>query len=140
MSQNDLLSDMLTRIRNSNLVRNHNVRLIKSNLITNILIILKDEGFIESFKESSKISSNQKSSSSNYIDVILRFKGVNQKPYITNLKRISKPGLRIYVTHNNIPRVLGGIGIAILSTSKGVMTDRMARSLNLGGEVLFYIW
>jgi small subunit ribosomal protein S8 len=135
-----IFNDMLTRIRNANLVKARKVKIIRNNLICKILFILKKEGFIESFNESDEISQIRKDPLHKYIDVILKFKGINQKPYITKLKRISKPGLRVYVTHNNIPKILGGVGILILSTSKGLMTDRTARSSNIGGEVLFYIW
>lgn len=131
---------MLTRIRNSNLGKIRKVTVTRSNLVVNILTILRNEGFIDSFEESGKTFSTQNGSLHHYVEVFLKFKGVNQKPYITKLKRISKPGLRVYVTHSNIPKVLGGVGTAVLSTSYGLMTDRKSRSLNLGGEVLFYIW
>jgi small subunit ribosomal protein S8 len=97
---------MLTRIRNANLVKRRKIKVIKSNLIFNVLSILKNEGFIESFEDSFD-------NPSRYLNVTLIFKGVNQKSYITKLKRISKPGLRVYVTNRNIPRILGGVGLAV---------------------------
>nr|YP_009145407.1 ribosomal protein S8 [Cryptoglena skujai]AKL39032.1 ribosomal protein S8 [Cryptoglena skujai] len=133
----DLVGDMLTRIRNSNLRRSRKVKVIKTNLTLNIAKILKQEGFIESFDVVSNLELNN---SYDFILITLKFKGLKQKPYITQLKRISKPGFRVYVSHNNIPKVLGGIGIAVLSTSKGLLTNNSAKVNNLGGEVLFYIW
>lgn len=140
MSNNDLISDMITRIRNSNLVKVRKVKVVRTNLIVDILTILQKEGFIESFEESGEVFITDKGFVHKFVFVNLKYKGIKQKPFITNLKRISKPGLRVYVNKENIPKVLGGIGIAIISTSKGLMTDRVARINNVGGEVLFYIW
>lgn len=140
MTSVDLVSDMLTRIRNAILVKSRNVKVLRTTLTLKIAEILNREGFIESFEESGETFLSQKGISYKYIYINLKYKGVRQIPYITQVKRISKPGLRVYVSSKNIPRVLGGIGIAVLSTSKGLMTDRLARLNNLGGEILFYIW
>lgn len=130
---NDTIADMLTRIRNANLSK-HQIAQVPSTKITkNILKVLKEEGFIYEFEE---IQEKPKK----YLIISLKYKGKNKKPIITELKRISKPGLRVYVNHKELPKVLGGIGIAIISTSKGVMTDKYARNLGLGGEVICYIW
>jgi small subunit ribosomal protein S8 len=131
---------MVTRIRNSNLVKARKVKVIRTNLIVDILTILQREGFVESFEESGEVFITEKGFVHKFVFVNLKYKGVKQKRFITNLKRISKPGLRVYVNKENIPKVLGGIGIAVISTSKGLMTDRMARINNVGGEVLFHIW
>lgn len=131
---------MITRIRNSNLVKARKVKVLRTSLIVNILSILQREGFIDSFEESGEVFITEKGFIHKFVFVNLKYKGVKQKPFITNLKRISKPGLRMYVNKEGIPKVLGGIGVAIISTSKGLMTDRMARISNVGGEVLFYIW
>nr|YP_009541067.1 ribosomal protein S8 [Lepocinclis playfairiana]AYQ93556.1 ribosomal protein S8 [Lepocinclis playfairiana] len=140
MTSNDLISDMLTRIRNANLVSSEKVLVPYTKVNSEIARILKDEGFIESFEQ----TFNTKSSNSNsfpFICIVLKFKkGLRQKPYISFIKRISKPGLRSYVNANNIPKVWGGIGVAVLSTSSGLMTNKEAKLRGLGGEVLFYIW
>ena len=129
---NDPIADMLTRIRNANRMRYTNVEVPASNLKMEIARILKDEGFIADYKIKENSVQN---------DIILELKyGEKKERVITGLKRISKPGLRVYVKADEVPRVLNGLGIAIISTSKGVMTDRDARKQNLGGEVLAYIW
>lgn len=130
---NDTISDMLTRIRNANLAKHQIVKVPATKITKNILEVLTEEGFIYTFEE---INENL----SNYILISLKYKGKNKGPIITELKRISKPGLRVYANHKELPRVLGGIGIAIISTSQGIMTDKNARQSGLGGEVLFYIW
>nr|ARW63780.1 ribosomal protein S8 [Chondria sp. (in: red algae)] len=130
---NDMISDMLTRIRNANLAKHQIVQIPGTQMTKNITQVLKDEGFIYEFKEIEE-------SLEKYIIISLKYKGKHKKPIITELKRISKPGLRIYANHKELPKVLGGIGIAIVSTSKGVMTDRNARQYGIGGEVLCYIW
>lgn len=104
---------MLTRIRNSNLVKLRKVNVVRTNLVLDIMRILKVEGFIDSFEESGELVVTEKGFVSQYISVNLRYKGVKQKPYITQLKRVSKPGLRVYVSKKNVPSVLGGIGIAV---------------------------
>ncbi len=136
---NDTISDMLTRIRNANLASQKEVAVSKTKIHEKICKILEREGFIEAFSPSSD--------DPNFLLVHLKYQkssfqgpGGLAKPCITNLKRISKPGLRIYTTARDIPRVLGGMGIVILSTSKGILTDREARSSKVGGEVLCWIW
>lgn len=130
---NDMISDMLTRIRNANLAKHQIVQVPATKMTKNILNVLREEGFILQFEE---IGENLK----NHLIISLKYKGNNKKPVITELKRISKPGLRVYANHKNLPKVFGGIGIAIISTSQGVMTDRSARYFGLGGEVICYIW
>nr|AST09069.1 ribosomal protein S8 [Eutreptiella pomquetensis] len=136
---NDIVSDMLTRIRNANLVKAQIVLVPRTKMTVSVSDILKQEGFIQSFEELDIPTKGQKYVNK-FLVLCLKYKGPKQKPYITALKRISKPGLRVYVNQTHIPRVLGGIGMAILSTSKGLMTDRQARINKLGGEVLCYIW
>nr|YP_009244410.1 ribosomal protein S8 [Gelidium vagum]AMK96652.1 ribosomal protein S8 [Gelidium vagum] len=130
---NDTISDMLTRIRNANLAKHQIVQLPSTQMTHNIVRILKEEGFIYEFEE---ITNKFRK----YLLISLKYKGNHKQPIITSLKRISKPGLRVYANHKEIPRVLNGIGIAIISTSRGVMTDKTARHHGLGGEVLCYIW
>jgi len=128
----DPIADMLTRIRNA--IQNHakEVSMPSSNMKEQIATILKDEGYIENFKIN-------KNNVQNILTLTLKY-GQNKERVITGLKRISKPGLRVYAKAENIPRVLNGLGIAIISTPKGVMTDRLARKNNVGGEVIAYIW
>lgn len=128
---NDTVGDMITRVRNANLTKAQNVLIPRTKITTKIAQILQEEGFITSFTQLDDNSS---------LNISLKYKGRKAVPYITRLKRISKPGLRVYTNKKEIPKVLGGIGIAILSTSQGVMTDREARSKNIGGEILCYIW
>ena len=128
----DPIADMLTRIRNANSMRYKQVEIPASNLKIEIVKILKEEGFIADYK----IKEN---SIQNIIVLNLKY-GQNKERVITGLKRISKPGLRVYVKAEEVPSVLNGLGIAIISTSKGVMTDKEARANSLGGEVLAYIW
>nr|YP_009546672.1 ribosomal protein S8 [Gelidium kathyanniae]AYO28020.1 ribosomal protein S8 [Gelidium kathyanniae] len=130
---NDTISDMLTRIRNANLAKHQIVQVPSTQMTRNIIRVLKEEGFIYEFEE---ITNKFRK----YLLISLKYKGNHKEPIITSLKRISKPGLRVYANHKEIPRVLDGIGIAIISTSRGVMTDKTARHRGLGGEVLCYIW
>jgi small subunit ribosomal protein S8 len=132
MVVSDPIADMLTRIRNANQVGHEKVEVPGSNIKRSIAEILKNEGFI---RDAEFISDEKQG----VIRVFLKY-GKAQERVITGLKRISKPGLRVDVNHDNIPRVLGGLGIAILSTSRGVMTDKEARRNGVGGEVLCYIW
>lgn len=132
MVVNDPIADMLTRIRNANAMRSKEVEVPASKMKIELAKILKEEGYIANYK----IKQN------NIQDIIvlsLKY-GENKERVITGLKRISKPGLRVYAKADEIPRVLSGLGIAIISTSKGVMTDKNARKESLGGEVLAYIW
>ena len=128
----DPIADMLTRIRNANQNRAHDVTMPSSNMKEKIATILKDEGFIEDYKV-------EKNDVQNVLTLTLKY-SENKERVITGLKRISKPGLRVYAKAENIPRVLNGLGIAIISTPKGVMTDKLARKNNVGGEVIAYIW
>ena len=128
----DAIADMLTRIRNANQMRYQEVSVPSSKMKLEIAKILKDEGFIEDYKET-------KDNVQGTIVITLKY-GPNKERVITGLKRISKPGLRVYAKNEDIPKVLNGLGIAIISTSKGLMTDKVARQNNLGGEVLAYIW
>ena len=128
----DTIADMLTRIRNANSMGYTNVTVPASNLKEGIAKILKEEGFINDYKVKSEDSKKN-------IELTLKY-GNKKERVITGLKRISKPGLRVYVTCDELPRVLNGFGIAIISTSKGLMTDKEARKQKLGGEVLAYIW
>nr|QUE28477.1 ribosomal protein S8 [Porphyrostromium boryanum] len=124
---------MLTRMRNANLARHQIVQVPATNVTRNIIKVMKEEGFIENFEEIEEESRL-------YVLVSLKYKGKNRYPVLTALKRVSKPGLRVYANHKELPRVLGGLGIAVISTSRGIMTDRSARHSGLGGEVLCYIW
>ena len=127
----DPIADMLTRIRNANQMRYKEVEVPASKMKNEIARILKAEGFIVDYK----VKKN------NIQDIlVLSLKYVDKERVITGLKRISKPGLRVYVKAEEVPTVLSGLGIAIISTSKGVMTDKEARANALGGEVLAYIW
>ena len=128
----DTIADMLTRIRNANQMRYQEVSVPASNLKCELARILKDEGFIEDYKI-------LKDDVQGTILLTLKY-GQNKERVITGLKRISKPGLRVYAKSEDIPKVLNGLGIAIISTSRGVMTDKEARKQKLGGEVLAYIW
>ena len=127
----DPIADMLTRIRNANQMRDKEVEVPASKMKNEIARILKSEGFIADYKE-------KKNNIQNIL--VLSLKYVDKERVITGLKRISKPGLRVYVKAEEVPTVLNGLGIAIISTSKGVMTDKEARANSLGGEVLAYIW
>jgi small subunit ribosomal protein S8 len=128
----DPIADMLTRIRNANQLKYKEVLVPTSKLKVEIANILKNEGYINGYK----IVSTETGSMMN---IELKY-GAKKERVITGLKRISKPGLRVYAKKEEIPTVLNGLGIAIISTSKGLMVDREARKANLGGEVLAYIW
>ena len=129
----DVISDMLTRIRNANQVKHQIVQVPSTNMCISIASILKEEGFIDDFE-------SYKENSFNYILISLKYKEKSRKPVISKIKRISKPGLRVYVNSKSLPNVLGNLGIAIISTSQGVMTNLKAIQLGIGGEVLCYIW
>lgn len=133
MAANDTISDMLTRIRNANLARHRTVQIPSTKVTRNIAKVLQEEGFIGDTSESTEDIAR-------IMTVSLKYKGKMQQPIIRNLTRVSKPGLRVYSSCKDLPRVLGGIGIAIVSTSSGIMTDRDARHKGVGGEVLCYIW
>ena len=128
----DTIADMLTRIRNANAMRYTEVKVPASNLKLELARILKEEGFIADYKVVEETAQGM-------IQLTLKY-GPKKERVITGLKRISKPGLRVYAKKEEVPKVLNGLGIAIISTSKGIMTDKEARKQNLGGEVLAYIW
>lgn len=132
---NDVISDMLTRIRNAGKVKNHLVQVPLTKMTRAIAKVLKEENFIEDFQEF--VENNKQ-----FLLLLLKYKGKgrNQKPVITNVKRISKPGLRVYVSVKDLPIVLGSFGIAVVSTSRGVMTNVKASKLGIGGEILCHIW
>lgn len=132
MQITDSIADLLTRIRNANTQKHESVEIPASNLKKAIVQILLDEGYIKSFT----VTEDGKQG---IIKVVLKYTE-DKAPVITGLRRVSKPGLRIYSDVENLPKVMKGLGIAIISTSKGVMTDRQARKENVGGEVLAYIW
>ncbi|WP_124726414.1 30S ribosomal protein S8 [Staphylospora marina] len=132
MVMTDPIADMLTRIRNANLVRHESVEFPASRIKREICEILKREGFI---RDCEYIEDNKQG----IIRLFLKY-GANNERVITGLKRISKPGLRVYAKASEVPRVMRGLGIAILSTNKGIMTDKEARQHNVGGEVIAYVW
>ncbi len=132
MSMTDPIADMLTRIRNANMVSHPSVSMPSSKLKVQLAKLLKEEGYITDYSE--KIEGKFK-----VLEITLKY-DANNKPIITKLERISKPGLRNYSKAKNLPKVLGGMGIAIVSTSKGLLTDRKARKENIGGEVLCYVY
>ena len=129
----DTISDMLTRIRNANMVKHQIVQIPATKMSLAIAEILKTEGFIEDFES---YTENGKK----YLLISLKYLGKSRKSVISKIERVSKPGLRVYSNAKELPRVLNDLGIAILSTSKGVMTNRKAKELGIGGEVLCYIW
>ena len=128
----DTIADMLTRIRNANQNYSKTVSMPSSKMKETIANILKEEGYIADVKI-------EKNDVQNLLTLTLKY-AKNKERVITGLKRISKPGLRVYAKGDNIPRVLNGLGVAIISTSKGLMSDRDARKANLGGEVVAYVW
>ena len=132
MQITDTIADLLTRIRNASTAKHDTVDIPASNMKKSICQILVDEGYIKSF-------SVAEDGKQGMITVVLKY-GQNKTPVIQGLKRVSKPGLRIYSNAEDMPKVMKGLGIAIVSTSKGVMTDRQARKENVGGEVLAFVW
>ena len=133
MQISDTIADMLTRIRNANSAKHETVDIPASNMKKAIAQILVDEGYIKEYKviEDGK---------QGIIRVALKYQGASRTPVLQGLRRVSKPGLRIYTSCEDMPRVMKGIGTAIVSTSKGVMTDKAARKENVGGEVLAFVW
>jgi small subunit ribosomal protein S8 len=132
MVMTDPIADMLTRIRNANSVYHDKVEIPGSKIKQAIVEILKSEGFVKDYE----VVTDGKQGT---IKVALKY-GSNREKVITGIKRISKPGLRVYAKNDQLPRVLGGLGIAIISTSKGIMSDKQARKEGLGGEVIAYVW
>ena len=133
MSMSDPIADMLTRIRNANAAKHSTVDVSASKMKTAIADILLREGYIEKY-DLADAGSYQN------LDITLKYGADQNDKIISGLKRISKPGLRVYVSKDELPRVLGGLGIAILSTNQGVITDKEARKLKVGGEVLAFVW
>ena len=127
----DPIADMLTRIRNANALRYASVSMPSSKMKVEIAKILLEEGFISDYKVSGNVKKE--------LNISLKY-GANGQRVISGLKKISKPGLRIHAASDKLPRVLNGLGIAIISTSKGVVSDKQARALGVGGEVLAYVW
>lgn len=132
MVMTDPIADMLTRIRNANIVKHESVELPASKIKKAVADILVEEGYLVK-------SEDYVDGSIPMLKLTLKY-GANKERVITGVKRISKPGLRIYAQKDNIPKVLGGLGTAVLSTSKGIMTDKKARVEGIGGEVICYIW
>jgi len=132
MQITDTIADMLTRIRNASSARHDSVAIPASNVKKAIAQILLDEGYIQSFTV-------EEDGKQGVIQIALKY-GQNKSQIITGIRRVSKPGLRIYTNVEDMPRVMKGLGIAILSTSKGIMTDKAARKANVGGEVLAFVW
>lgn len=129
----DTISDMLTRIRNATMVKHQIVQIPVTKMSIAITTILKEEGFIEDFE---RYQENKR----NYLLLSLKYTGKSRKAVISEINRVSKPGLRVYKNSRELPKVLDDLGIAIMSTSKGVMTNVKAREFGIGGEVLCYIW
>ncbi|MBP5200289.1 MAG: 30S ribosomal protein S8 [Schwartzia sp.] len=132
MTMTDPIADMLTRLRNANSVLHDKVEIPGSKIKKAIASVLKEEGFIKDFT----FTENNKQG---VLTLTLKY-GPQREKVISGIKRISKPGLRMYAKHAELPKVLGGLGIAIISTSKGIMSDKQARKAGLGGEVIAYVW
>jgi small subunit ribosomal protein S8 len=130
---NDTISDVLTRIRNANLMKHQIIEIPFTKISISIAKILKDEGFIENFDII--IKNFQKK-----LFLSMKYEGINRQPVILNIKRVSKPGLRIYSNNKNLPKILGNLGIAIISTSQGLMSNNRAKKLCIGGEIICYLW
>ncbi len=131
MTINDPIADTLTRIRNANLVKHENVSMPHSNLKEELIKVLKMQGYVDSYVVEEK---------DGFKVITVTLKYINNESVISGLQRISKPGLRVYSKAKNMPRVFDGMGIAVVSTSKGLMTEKEARANKLGGEVLCYVW
>jgi small subunit ribosomal protein S8 len=134
MTMTDPIADMLTRIRNANVAMRDEVRMPSSNLKENLAGLLRQEGYISAFR-------TEDNTDRPGATLVIEMKySPERERVISGVKRISKPGLRVYTKANEIPRVLGGLGVAVLSTSQGLMTDREARKRRMGGEILCYVW
>ena len=129
----DTISDMLTRIRNATMVKHQIVQIPNTKMSKAISSIMKEEGFIDNFEVYNK-------NTYSYLLLSLKYKGYSREPIICHIERISKPGLRVYANSKKLPKVLDNLGIAIMSTSQGVMTNVNAKKLGIGGEVICYIW
>nr|QWW89718.1 ribosomal protein S8 [Zamia fischeri] len=130
---NDIIANTITSIRNADIVKKRTVRIIATKTTKNIVRILLQEGFIEDVRE-------HREGQKDFLVLTSRYRGRKEKTYITTSKRTSKPGLRIYSNSQKVPKVLGGMGVVIISTSQGIMTDREARRRRIGGEILCYVW
>ena len=136
LTTNDPIADMLTRIRNANTAKHDTVDVPSSRMKLAIADILVDEGYIAKYD----LIENDKNAEFKTIRITLKYGKDKNEKIISGLKRISKPGLRVYAGKDELPKVLGGLGVAIISTNKGVLTDKQARELGVGGEVLAYVW
>lgn len=134
MTMTDPIADMLTRVRNANIAKHDDVSMPSSKLKEALAELLKSEGYIQDFKTAERDDKPGK-----ILSIDMKYSPDRERT-ITGIKRVSKPGLRVYKKSDEIPRVLGGLGVAVLSTSQGLMTDRDARRRNVGGEVLCYVW
>jgi small subunit ribosomal protein S8 len=133
MAHSDMVADVLTMIRNSIMAKKESVIVPASKMSSRILEILKDEGYIEHFKEQTSIGAEKT------IKIYLKY-SADKKPTLSGLKMVSRPGLRVYAKYTKMPSVLRGLGRAIVSTSQGLMTDKQARERKLGGEIICYVW
>jgi small subunit ribosomal protein S8 len=139
MTMTDPIADMLTRLRNANQAYHDDVTMPYSKLKAGVAEILQQEGYITSWKVEEASDSESAQTVGKVLSVTLKY-GQNRERSIAGIRRISKPGLRVYAKHTGLPRVLGGLGIAIISTSQGLLTDRQANKKGVGGEVLAYVW
>ena len=141
MTMTDPIADMLTRLRNANQAYHDDVSMPYSKLKAGVAEILKQEGYITSWRmlEASDAAEESSQTVGQVLQVTLKY-GQNRERSIAGIRRISKPGLRVYAKHTGLPRVLGGLGVAIISTSQGLLTDRQANKNGVGGEVLAYVW
>jgi small subunit ribosomal protein S8 len=136
---NYAISDMMTRLRNAIRAKKPKVTILSTKMTRSIAEILKNEGFILGIEDHSE-AAHATENGARYFDITLKYKGKQMIPVLTNLQTLSKPGVRFYRKSNEIPQVLGGLGLTILSTSKGIFPDHKARKLSLGGEILCMIW
>ena len=134
MTMTDPIADMLTRIRNANVAMHDDVRMPSSKLKESLAVVLKSEGYIEDFS----VAENEDRPGST-LSIVMKYSPERER-VISGVKRVSKPGLRVYTKADKVPRVLGGLGVAVLSTSQGLMSDREARKRRMGGEVVCYVW
>jgi small subunit ribosomal protein S8 len=134
MTMTDPIADMLTRIRNANVAMHDDVRMPSSKLKESLAVVLKSEGYIEDFS----VADNEDRPGST-LSIVMKYSPERER-VISGVKRVSKPGLRVYTKADKVPRVLGGLGVAVLSTSQGLMSDREARKRRMGGEVVCYVW
>ena len=139
MTMTDPIADMLTRLRNANQAYHDTVSMPHSKLKAGVAEILQQEGYITSWKVEEASDSESAQTVGKVLSVTLKY-GQNRERSIAGIRRISKPGLRVYAKHTALPKVLGGLGVAIISTSQGLLTDRQANSKGVGGEVLAYVW